>query len=104
MISKSPYGDEFEYEIDVDNENEKIDSFANNRKTVVIQGLGFVGSAMAAVLSNARDRKNKLIYNVIGVDLPDESSYWKIARVNNGKPPVLSSDKKIRESYCFTVC
>ncbi len=49
MISRSPYGEEFEYSIDSDRENKKIDEFLNDRKTVVVQGLGFVGSAMAVL-------------------------------------------------------
>ena len=87
------------YTLNIDDENKKIDNFINGRKTVVVQGLGFVGSAMVAALSNAKDEKNKLIYNVIGVDLPDEKNYWKIARANDGKPPVLSSDKNMDIAY-----
>ena len=50
--------------------NKKIKSLVNNnRKTVVIQGLGFVGSAMVAALTQAKNKKGNLLYNVIGVDL-----------------------------------
>ncbi|MCK5617502.1 nucleotide sugar dehydrogenase [Candidatus Pacearchaeota archaeon] len=99
MISRSPYGDKFEYDIDIDRENKKIDDFINDRQTVVVQGLGFVGSAMVAALVEARNTRNELIYNVIAVDLPDEKNYWKIARVNNGDSPIVSSDKKIDIAY-----
>ena len=99
LISKSPYGDKYKYSIDLIDENRKIDDFINERKTIVVQGLGFVGSAMVAALANARNEKNKILYSVIGVDLPDEENFWKIARVNNGKPPVLSSDKNIDIAY-----
>ena len=36
-------------------------------------------------------------YAVIGVDLPTEESYWKIASINDGFP-VVSSDPKV-EAY-----
>lgn len=100
IVSRSPYGDEFQCLIDDDGEKGKLDSFLKNkRKTVVVQGLGFVGSAMAAALASARNKDGALIFNVIGVDLPDEKNLWKIMRVNNGKPPVLSADKNIETAY-----
>lgn len=99
MTSKSPYGKDFEIVIDFNHENKKINDFVNVRgKTVVIQGLGFVGSAIAAALANAR-KKNKILYNVIGVDLSDERNYWKIATVNAGQPPFLSPDKSLETAY-----
>lgn len=101
MISVSPYKEKFAYSINTKKENLQIDKFVSlgNRKTVVVQGLGFVGTAMVAALSNAKNEKGKLIYNVIGVDLSDKDNYWKIARVNKGKPPILSSDKKLEIFY-----
>ena len=98
--SKSPYADIYEYDIDHENEKNKIDTFlSNDRKTVVVQGLGFVGSAMVAALSMARDNNNGLLYNVVGIDLGDEKNYWKIGRVNDGKPPVVSNDKSMDVAY-----
>jgi nucleotide sugar dehydrogenase len=99
MISKSPYGENFEYQLDINSENKKIDEFIDDRKTVVVQGLGFVGSAMVAALANAKNKKNDAVYNVIGVDLPDERNYWKIAMVKNGKPPVLSPDNDLEIAF-----
>ena len=99
-MSRSPYGDEFQCLIDDEEEKEKIDSFLKkDRKTVVVQGLGFVGSAMAAALAGARNKDGVSVFNVIGVDLPDEKNLWKIMRVNSGKPPILSSDKNIETAY-----
>jgi nucleotide sugar dehydrogenase len=99
VISKSPFNDQFEFEVDHDGEIRKIDGFIDeNRKTVVIQGLGFVGTAMVAALSQAK-RNDQLIYNVIGIDLPDEGNYWKIGRVNSGKAPVISADVTLDEAY-----
>ncbi len=99
MISKSPYGDIYRYELDDAQERKKIDEFADGRRVVIVQGLGFVGSAMVAALAQARDTAGNLRYNVIGVDLPDEKNYWKIARINQGKPPVRSFDKRMDEAY-----
>lgn len=100
IMSRSPYGDEFQCLIDDDREREKLDSFfQKDRKTVVVQGLGFVGSAMAAALAGARNKDGGLIFNVVGVDLPDEKNLWKIMRVNIGKAPVLSADKNIEAAY-----
>ena len=62
---------------------------------VVVQGLGFVGAVMSLVCANAIDKD----YAVIGVDLPTEESYWKIASINDGNFPVISSDPKVRSFY-----
>jgi len=99
MLSRSPYADTFEYSIDTQAEDKKIDNFIGDRKTVVVQGLGVVGSAMVAALTQARDAKDAIIYNVIGVDLSNERHYWKIARVNSGRAPVMSADKNIDAAY-----
>ena len=42
-------------------------------KTVCVQGLGFVGAAMATAIALAVDDKGYPIYNVIGVDLPNKN-------------------------------
>ncbi len=66
-----------------------------NRKIVVIQGLGFVGSAMAAVVADAKDSTGDLKYFVIGVDIPTPDAYWKIGMLNEGLCPVVSEDEKL---------
>jgi|GEM_PF-5855399 len=79
IISRSPYEEEFHCIVENNMENKKIDAFLRReRKTVVVQGLGFVGSAMVAALSNARDTSGELTFNVIGIDLPDEQNFWKM--------------------------
>ena len=100
IVSHSPYMEKYTFDPNEKKEKEKIESFTkNNRKTVVIQGLGFVGSAMVAALTNLSDNKGGLLYNVVGVDLGNTENYWKIARANEGKPPVESSDKNMSEAY-----
>lgn len=65
------------------------------KKVVVVQGLGFVGSVMGLVVANALTEE----YAVIGIDLPVESSYWKICSINEGVFPILASDPKIGQYY-----
>jgi nucleotide sugar dehydrogenase len=65
------------------------------RQVVAVQGLGFVGAAVAAVVANATNAQGEPLYHVIGVDLPSESSYWKIARINAGLAPIVSSDPQL---------
>ena len=65
---------------------------AAGRRVVVVQGLGFVGSAAAAVIAAARDEAGQPRYFVIGVDLPSPGGYWKIAKINAGCAPVASPD------------
>lgn len=60
-------------------------------KTVVIQGLGFVGLAMATVVANAVDAAGKPLYNVIGVDLPMNQD--RIDQINLGNLPFKNEDE-----------
>ena len=76
-----------------------INALDSNRKTVVIQGIGFVGAAMLAAVSNVRDARAKPMYNVVGVDLSDQISLKKIENVNKGIAPISSSDKTLEEAY-----
>lgn len=79
-------------------DKENIDKFiANNvnKPVVVVQGLGFVGAVMSLVCANAINGD----YAVLGIDLPSENSYWKIASINEGVFPVISSDKKVDKFF-----
>ena len=100
MTTTSPLGEKYKFEIDYGEQIKIINKFVNaNKKTIVVQGLGFVGSAMVAALSNVYNSKKEICYNVIGVDLPDENNYWKIARINEGKPPVISTDMNVDNAF-----
>ena len=75
-----------------------IDQFiAENagKKVVVVQGLGFVGAVMSLVCANAINKD----YAVIGVDLANESTYWKIKSINDGVFPLTADDPKIAEFF-----
>jgi UDP-N-acetyl-D-glucosamine dehydrogenase len=63
----------------------------SGKKIVVVQGLGFVGTAMSLVVANSTSED----YAVIGVDLPNTNSYWKIGDINSGICPIISSDKNV---------
>jgi UDP-N-acetyl-D-glucosamine dehydrogenase len=60
-----------------------------------VQGLGFVGAAVAAALASATDASGDPLYFVIGVDLATPESYWKVEKVNAGLPPIVSSDPEL---------
>jgi len=79
-------------------EAETLNSFLNKnsgKEIVVVQGLGFVGAVMSLICANAIAKE----YIVLGVDLPTEESYWRIASINDGLFPVKSADPKIEEFY-----
>ena len=65
------------------------------KKVVVVQGLGFVGAVMSLVCANALTEE----YAVIGVDLANEKTYWKIKSINDGVFPLIADDPKIPEFF-----
>ncbi|MDD2331556.1 MAG: nucleotide sugar dehydrogenase [Candidatus Cloacimonetes bacterium] len=69
------------------------------RKIVAVQGLGFVGCVMATVVADAVDEKGEPIYYVHGHQRPSPRSFWKIPVINNGIPPVSSSDEEVPEIF-----
>ncbi len=95
---RSPFNDQFSFNYSPETEQKKIDYFIQpKRNVVVVMGLGFVGTAMCAALAAAEDSNGQPLYSVIGVDLADENNYWKIGRLNEGKPPVYSSDERLEQ-------
>ena len=62
---------------------------------ICIQGLGFVGSAMATAVAIAEDNRGKLIYDVVGVDLPNETGKKRVDAINNGEFPFTISDDRL---------
>ncbi|MDA9355723.1 nucleotide sugar dehydrogenase [Gammaproteobacteria bacterium] len=65
------------------------------KKVIVVQGLGFVGAVMSLVCANALTEE----YAVIGVDLANEKTYWKIKSINDGVFPLIADDPKISEFF-----
>lgn len=65
------------------------------KKVVVVQGLGFVGAVMSLICANAITEE----YAVIGVDLANENTYWKIKSINDGIFPLIADDPKIAKFF-----
>ena len=79
-------------------DSEAIEEFLvrnKEKKVVVVQGLGFVGAVMSIVCANALTEE----YAVIGVDLANENTYWKIKSINDGIFPLIADDPKIDEFF-----
>ncbi|MFC7049273.1 nucleotide sugar dehydrogenase [Emcibacter nanhaiensis] len=73
--------------------------FSHERPVVCIQGLGFVGMAMAIAVADAKDQNNNPYYNVIGVDLPNEVGLKKVTSINSGKLPIVSNDVELQAAF-----
>lgn len=75
----------------------------SERPVVCVQGLGFVGSAMAIAVANGRDLSGQPYFNVIGVELPSAKGLAKIEAINAGRFPFRSTDaallSALREAY-----
>jgi UDP-N-acetyl-D-glucosamine dehydrogenase len=97
-ISKSPIsGKSYSIPNTLDDSDE-IKKFILNhsdKKIIVVQGLGFVGAVMALVCANSITEE----YAVIGVDLPNENTYWKIRSINDGIFPLIADDPKISKFF-----
>jgi UDP-N-acetyl-D-glucosamine dehydrogenase len=73
-------------------------------QVVLVQGLGFVGAAVAATIADAKGRDGAPVYFVIGIDLPTPGSYWKVEKINAGATPVDSSDPVLAGLTHDAVC
>ena len=73
------------------------------RKIVAVQGMGFVGCVMAAVIADAEDKDGKPLYFVHGQQRASVRSYWKVPVINSGIPPVKSSDDEVPKIFQSTV-
>ena len=93
-ISISPLtGDS--YIIPKSKQDMELKTFLKNNKSkkiIVVMGLGFVGSVMSIICANSEYEE----YAVIGLDLKNKNSYWKIASINENKFQFLlnKSEKK----------
>lgn len=71
-------------------------------KTVCIQGLGFVGAAMAAAVSLATSN-NQPLYNVIGLDLDTSEGNKRIQAINEGRFPFDTDDSELNAAISSAV-
>ena len=65
---------------------------------VCVQGLGFVGAAMAVATASASNAKGQPIFNVIGVDIPTTAGLAAIASLNKGCFPYATTDANLRSA------
>ena len=100
--SFSPTGEKFELPSPEDYRSEferlKVvvdEQRALGREIVLVMGIGFVGAVMAAVIADAKDKNGQPNKFVIGMQRPSPRSFWKIALLNRGIPPVSSEDPEV---------
>jgi nucleotide sugar dehydrogenase len=101
-LSISPDGEEFSIPTTQDHANEfnRIERLVRfqrkkGREIVVVNGLGFVGLVMAAVVADSVDEKGNANKFVIGMQRPSIRSYWKIPTINRGVSPIRSEDPEV---------
>jgi len=109
-ISLSPNGTEYKIPTEADSQKEleelkKITAEQRKlgRKIVAVQGMGFVGCVMAAVVADAVDEKGEPLYFVHGQQRASLRSFWKVPVINRGIPPVSSSDAEVPIIFHRTV-
>jgi hypothetical protein len=76
---------------------EKLVAHARKKRQeiVVVMGVGFVGSVMAAIIADTTDKSGKSGKFVIGMQRPSKRSYWKIHKLNDGVSPVKAEDPEV---------
>ncbi len=104
-VSRSPWGEEFPLPSLEEERAEatRLDDLAREarsqgREIVVVVGLGFVGSVMAAVVADAPvGRSGSPSRLVIGLDRALAKTFWKIPVMNRGDSPVSADDPQVPE-------
>lgn len=109
-ISLSPSGKEYPLptEAESSKELEELKRITDEqrklgRKIVAVQGMGFVGCVMAAVVADAADDEGNPLYFVHGQQRASLRSFWKVPVINQGIPPVNSSDAEVPIIFHRTV-
>lgn len=72
--------------------SEASGAFSAERPLVCVQGVGFVGTAMALAVASARDDGGAPVYNVAGVELDSPAGRSKAEALRTGTLPIESSD------------
>jgi nucleotide sugar dehydrogenase len=65
------------------------------RPLVCVQGLGFVGAAMAIAVAAARDAAGEACFDVVGVEIPTPDGRAKVDAINAGRLPMAVADEKL---------
>lgn len=82
----------------INNAVELPSAFVGDRKIVCVQGLGFVGSAMSVAVAAAKNDDGQPLYNVIGIDLPNELGLKKVNAINSGVFPFENNDENLQKA------
>jgi UDP-N-acetyl-D-glucosamine dehydrogenase len=69
-----------------------------DRPVVCVQGLGFVGIAMALATASARRPDGSPSFDVVGVELDTPAGRARVDAINSGRLPVISSDPRMKEA------
>lgn len=75
--------------------HDRLSGRPGEREVVCVQGLGFVGAAMAAAVASARAADGTPRYDVVGLDLPNAGGIERISAVNAGRFPFATNDAKL---------
>jgi UDP-N-acetyl-D-glucosamine dehydrogenase len=76
-----------------------LEGSKTERPVVCVQGLGFVGTAMAVAVANACDLQGRPFFNVIGLDLASKDGLSKIDAINNGRMPFKCEDSEFSKLF-----
>jgi nucleotide sugar dehydrogenase len=72
-------------------------------QVVCVQGLGFVGVAMATAIASARDDAGLPRYLVIGLDLPIPVGRAKVEAIGSGQLPFATTDEQFKAAFVEAV-
>ena len=70
-------------------------------KKICIQGLGFVGAAMATAVANAKETNGSPCFDVVGVDLPNEYGQNRVDKFPRGEFPFATSDEHLLSAFGY---
>jgi nucleotide sugar dehydrogenase len=73
------------------------------RPVVCVQGLGFVGMAMALATASARRPDGSPAFEVIGVELDNEAGRSRVEAVEEGRLPITTSDPRMETAMAEAV-
>lgn len=68
---------------------------AVKRPLVCVQGLGYVGAAMAICVASVKGVDDEPLFDVVGMDLATEKGNYRVDELNNGRFPFKTLDKSL---------
>jgi UDP-N-acetyl-D-glucosamine dehydrogenase len=69
-----------------------------DRPVVCVQGLGFVGTAMALATASARNPDGSPVFDVVGVELDHGPGRARARAINDGRLPMRTADPKMERA------